>query len=127
MALAHDGLPVPTTPYLPRRLLDGSFDHITGRLGVSFILKAMNASGGRLNFLIKSETDFQQKLRDPAHAQVAFLAQQFTPNNGTFRAYASYLQGRPSSAALPSLRSVPRAVARQRFSRRPWAPGSGGA
>ncbi|MFF8430711.1 RimK family alpha-L-glutamate ligase [Streptomyces sp. NPDC016566] len=85
MVLAQDGLFVPTTLYLPRQLLHGSFAELADRLGLPFVLKAMNAQGGRLNFLIKSEIDFRHYVEDPAHANVAFLAQQFIPNNGTFR------------------------------------------
>ncbi|MFI1398202.1 RimK family alpha-L-glutamate ligase [Streptomyces sp. NPDC020681] len=85
MVLAQDGLPVPATFHLPRRLLNGSFADLAGRLGLPFVLKAMNASGGRLNFLIESEVDFLRHVEDPAHAKVDFLTQQFIPNNGTFR------------------------------------------
>ncbi|MFG2632130.1 RimK family alpha-L-glutamate ligase [Streptomyces sp. NPDC048473] len=86
MVLAQDDLPVPATLYLPRRLLNGSFVDLADRLGLPFILKAMNAAGGRLNYLIETEIDFLRYVEDPAHAKVAFLAQQFIPNNGTFRA-----------------------------------------
>ncbi|WP_307711244.1 RimK family alpha-L-glutamate ligase [Streptomyces sp. V4I23] len=85
MVLAQDGLPVPATFYLPRRLLRGSFAELADRLGLPFVLKAMNTSGGRLNFLIETEVDFLRYVEDAAYAQVAFLAQQFIPNNGTFR------------------------------------------
>ncbi|MFF7192053.1 RimK family alpha-L-glutamate ligase [Streptomyces sp. NPDC008222] len=85
MLLAQDELPVPATFYLPRRLLNGSFADLADRLGLPFILKAMNARGGRLNFLVKTEIDFLRYVEDPAHAKAAFLAQQFIPNNGTFR------------------------------------------
>ncbi|MET8537666.1 hypothetical protein ABZV67_39410 [Streptomyces sp. NPDC005065] len=85
MVLAQEGLPIPTTLYLPRRLLNGSFTDLADRLGLPFILKAMNAGGGRLNFLIETEIDFLRYVEDPVHAKIAFLAQQFIPNNGTFR------------------------------------------
>jgi glutathione synthase/RimK-type ligase-like ATP-grasp enzyme len=85
MVLAQEGLPVPTTVHLPRRMLNDSFADIAGRLGLPFVLKAMNASGGRLNFLIETEIDFLRYVENPALAKVAFLAQQFIPNNGTFR------------------------------------------
>jgi glutathione synthase/RimK-type ligase-like ATP-grasp enzyme len=85
MPLAHDGLPVPATVYLSRRVLGDSFVRVASQLGVPFVMKALNSGGGRLNFLIASEADFQQKLADPACAQVALLAQRFIPDNGTFR------------------------------------------
>lgn len=85
LMLAQDGLPVPVTLYLPRQVLDVSFAEVAGRLGTPFVLKAMNAGGGRLNFLIETEVDFLRCVQDPAHGGVGFLAQQFVPNNGTFR------------------------------------------
>ncbi|MGW2564313.1 ATP-grasp domain-containing protein [Streptomyces sp. NPDC001514] len=85
MVLAQDGLPVPATVHLPRRLLNDSFEDLANRLGLPFVLKAMNTGGGRLNFLIETEIDFLRYVEDPAHAKVAFLAQQFIPHNGTFR------------------------------------------
>jgi glutathione synthase/RimK-type ligase-like ATP-grasp enzyme len=88
MTLAQNGLPVPATVYLPRHLLDNSFGPVAGRLGVPFVLKAMHGSGGRLNFLVDTQAEFRRLTGDPAHARVAFLAQQFIPNNGTFRILA---------------------------------------
>ncbi|TVZ75519.1 RimK family alpha-L-glutamate ligase [Streptomyces sp. BK340] len=85
MVLAQHRLPVPATFYLPRKLLHGSFPQLADRLGLPFILKAMNGQGGRLNFLIKTEIDFLRYVEDPAHAKTALLAQKFIPNNGTFR------------------------------------------
>ncbi len=83
--LAQDGLPVPLTFYLPRRLLNDAFEDLAERLCLPFVLKAMNASGGRLNYLIHNEQEFLLHLLDPDQKAVAFLAQQFIPNNGTFR------------------------------------------
>lgn len=85
MMLAQNGLPVPTTLYLPHNRRGSSFDSIAVRLGVPFVLKTMHGSGGRLNFLVNTETDFHRLIGDPAHERVTFLAQQFIPNNGTFR------------------------------------------
>ncbi|MER7000938.1 hypothetical protein [Streptomyces sp. NPDC000410] len=85
MVLAQAGLPVPTTLHLPRRVLPKSFQHLAARLGLPFVLKAINASGGRLNFLIENEVHFLRHVLDPAHDTVGFLAQEFIPNNGTFR------------------------------------------
>ncbi|MGW3690122.1 ATP-grasp domain-containing protein [Streptomyces sp. NPDC005125] len=85
VAFAQGGLPVPTTLYLARRVLKDSFADLAGRLSLPFVLKAMNASGGRLNFLIESEIDFVRYVDDPSHTKVDFLAQRFIPNNGTFR------------------------------------------
>ncbi|MFI1398133.1 RimK family alpha-L-glutamate ligase [Streptomyces sp. NPDC020681] len=86
MVLAQDDLPVPNTFHLARPLLADSYADLADQLGLPFILKAVNGTGGRLNYLIETEVDFRRYLEDPAHAEVAFLAQQFIPNNGTFRA-----------------------------------------
>ena len=85
LRLAQDGVRVPVTVYLPRRLLDTSYEDLVHRLGVPFVLKAMNSSGGRLNYLICSERDFLLQILDPDQHRIGFLAQQFIPNNGTFR------------------------------------------
>lgn len=69
----------------PRRLLRGSFADPTDRPGLSFALKATNAGGGRLDFLIETEADFPRHVEDRAHTKAAFLAQRFVPHNGTFR------------------------------------------
>ncbi|MEU4173191.1 hypothetical protein AB0F46_40900 [Streptomyces sp. NPDC026665] len=86
MVLAQNDLPVPTTVHMSRMLLSNSFAEVADRLGMPFVLKAVNASGGRMNFLIETEVDFLRYVEDPALAEVAFLAQEFIPNNGTFRA-----------------------------------------
>lgn len=57
MLPAQHGLPVPATVSPPRRLLRGSFADPADRLGLPFVLKATNAGGGRLNFLIETEAD----------------------------------------------------------------------
>ncbi|MFJ5035714.1 RimK family alpha-L-glutamate ligase [Streptomyces sp. NPDC088560] len=85
MVLAQNALPVPATLHLSRRSLNRSFPQLADQLGLPFILKAMNARGGRLNFLIESELDFLRYTTDPDHVRTAFLAQQFIRNNGTFR------------------------------------------
>ncbi|MGW7368831.1 ATP-grasp domain-containing protein [Streptomyces sp. NPDC054841] len=85
MVLAQNGLPVPSSLYLPRHLLDRSFEDVAEGLGLPFVLKAMNGSGGRLNYLIETKVDFLRHVLDPAHAKVGFLAQRFIANNGVFR------------------------------------------
>jgi glutathione synthase/RimK-type ligase-like ATP-grasp enzyme len=79
------GLPVPTTTYLPRRLLEQSYPDLVDGLGLPFVLKSISASGGRFNFLVGNERDFVQLLQDPQHVNVHFLAQEFIPNDTTYR------------------------------------------
>ncbi|MEU2282522.1 hypothetical protein ABZ614_11415 [Streptomyces sp. NPDC013178] len=85
VVLAQHGLPVPATVHLSRATLRDSYPQLVRELGLPFVLKAVNASGGRLNFLIETEVDFLHRTEDPAHTRVPFLAQAFVPNNGTFR------------------------------------------
>jgi glutathione synthase/RimK-type ligase-like ATP-grasp enzyme len=85
MTLAQGDLPVPPTIYLSRKLLHDSLPEIADGLGMPFVVKAISASGGRLNFLIESEVDFLWCVENAEHQNTAFLAQQFIPNNGTFR------------------------------------------
>ncbi|WP_185932889.1 RimK family alpha-L-glutamate ligase [Streptomyces sp. WAC 01325] len=86
VVLAQNGLSVPDTIYLSRKYLPTSFVEVADRLGMPFVLKAMNGSGGRLNFLIETEVDYLRYVEDPEFAEISFLAQEFIPNNGTFRA-----------------------------------------
>jgi glutathione synthase/RimK-type ligase-like ATP-grasp enzyme len=82
---AQAGIPVPATTYLPARLLVDSYADLAHTLGLPFILKALSTSGGRLSFLIGNESDFVDRLHDPNHRNVLFLAQEFVPNNTTYR------------------------------------------
>ncbi|MFD4322572.1 RimK family alpha-L-glutamate ligase [Streptomyces sp. NPDC058548] len=83
--LAQSGLPVPCTEFLPRHVLLGSFKLLAARLGLPFVLKAINSNGGRLNHLVHDELQFLRILTYPAHVSVLFLGQRYVPNNGTFR------------------------------------------
>ncbi|MEW2426311.1 hypothetical protein AB0911_38365 [Streptomyces nigra] len=85
LKFSQNGLAVPATRYMSRKLIGTSFGRLADDLGLPFVMKAMNASGGRLNFLIESEVDFLHYIHDPLYSGVAFLVQQFVPNNGTFR------------------------------------------
>jgi glutathione synthase/RimK-type ligase-like ATP-grasp enzyme len=85
LRFAQAGLAVPKTAYLPRRLLVQSYPDMVDRLGLPFVLKSISASGGKFNYLVGNEPDFASILRDPDHCAVHFLAQEFIPNDTTFR------------------------------------------
>ncbi|MEU8530475.1 hypothetical protein AB0C77_33540 [Streptomyces sp. NPDC048629] len=85
LRLAQAGVPVPPTVLFPRRLLHGSYEELRERLGHPFVVKALNSSGGRLNYLVRSETEFQLPLLDPTQERTLFVAQSYVPHNGTFR------------------------------------------
>lgn len=82
---AQEGLPVPNTVYLPAHLLADSYVELAYRLGVPFVLRAMNAVGERRTRLIENQADFERCVREGGRTRAILLAQEFIPNNGTFR------------------------------------------
>lgn len=83
--LALPGVTVPETHHLPQSVLRDRYQKLVFRLGSPFVLKALTGSGGRFNYLVGGEEQFLSLVDDPDHARLAFLAQCFVPNNGTFR------------------------------------------
>lgn len=82
---AQAGLAVPKTVYLSTGALAESFLDLAQRLELPFILKALSASGGRYNFLVRTEREFRNHLYSQDHIRVCFLAQQFIANDSTYR------------------------------------------
>jgi glutathione synthase/RimK-type ligase-like ATP-grasp enzyme len=82
---AQAGLPVPDTFYSAPSALAESYSVLADWLDLPFVLKAMSASGGRYNFLVRSERELLRYLRDPDYVRVRFVAQQFIPNDTTLR------------------------------------------
>jgi len=103
--LAYAGLPVPATLYADSSWLTDSYDDIVQRFDRPFILKALSASGGRHNYLVSDEREFRQHLNEEASTHVHLLAQEFIPNDVTYRLL---VMGADVKLAL----------------RRSWAPGS---
>lgn len=93
--LANHGLAIPSTVYLPRRLLPDAYDDLAGRLDLPFVLKS--ATGGRSGrtVLVSDETAFARALRDGDHAR-GLLAQELVPPDGSY--VALVLGGRVSFA-----------------------------
>jgi glutathione synthase/RimK-type ligase-like ATP-grasp enzyme len=83
--LAQAGLPVPETFYSGPGTMLRSYPLLVQRLDEPFILKALVASGGRHNFLIRNESEFRRQLVGAADSPVRLLAQRFIPNDTTYR------------------------------------------
>jgi glutathione synthase/RimK-type ligase-like ATP-grasp enzyme len=82
--LAGRGLSVPSTIYLPPRLLADAYADLAQRLDLPFVLKTVIGGRGRWTHLIGSEDVFVQRLGDTGHARVGFLAQELVPPDGSY-------------------------------------------
>ena len=80
---AQAGIPVPTTRYLPPRLLAGAYYDLADQFGLPFILTALRGGTGRRNLLIRDEPSFDGLLR--AVGRAYFLAREFIPAGATYR------------------------------------------
>jgi hypothetical protein len=65
---AQAGLPVPATVYFAKDALAGSYSVIEKQLDLPFVLKALSASGGRYNYLVRYESEFRDHLENPDNA-----------------------------------------------------------
>ncbi|MFI1397917.1 RimK family alpha-L-glutamate ligase [Streptomyces sp. NPDC020681] len=81
--LANRGLSIPSTIYLPSRLLPGAFDDLAMQLDLPFVLKTVTGGGGGGTRLVGSEGVFTEALRDADHAR-GFLAQELVPPDGSY-------------------------------------------
>lgn len=82
--LANRGLSIPSTVYLPPRLLLGAYHDLAMRLDMPFVLKSVTGGrGGGRTSLVGSEEVFTEKLRDADHAR-GFLAQELVPPDGSY-------------------------------------------
>jgi len=71
--------------YLAPAALAESYPAVARRLDLPFVLKALSASGGRHNFLVRDQDDFHGYVKGREHAAVNLLAQRFIPNDSTHR------------------------------------------
>jgi len=81
--LANRGLSIPSTVYLPPRLLAGSYPDLAARLDLPFVLKSMTGSAGRMTSLVSNEDAFVERLRDTEHTR-GLLAQELVPPDGSY-------------------------------------------
>lgn len=80
--LANRGLSIPSTVYLPLRLLPGAYHDLATRLDLPFVLKTVTGGRGRTS-LVGSEGAFTEELRDTANVR-GFLAQELVPPDGSY-------------------------------------------
>lgn len=81
--LATAGLPIVDTIFMLSREFRESFGELEAKLGLPFIFKSIDGSGGDENFLIRNQTEFISALDTfPEHQ---FVAQPFIENNSDYR------------------------------------------
>ncbi|MFE7953290.1 RimK family alpha-L-glutamate ligase [Streptomyces sp. NPDC057426] len=62
----------------------GDFDEFAGRLGTPFVVKPLYGRDGALTRLVHDAPAWAEVLRAVGDDRLAFIAQRFVPNNGTF-------------------------------------------
>lgn len=74
-------LPIPKTIYVQDHKTLTSL--VTGNWKFPFVIKAINASKGKSNFLVLSESELQKILKD--HPNQRFMAEEYIPNDCDYR------------------------------------------
>ncbi|MFE7953614.1 RimK family alpha-L-glutamate ligase [Streptomyces sp. NPDC057426] len=80
--LANRGLSIPSTVYLPPRLLPGAYHDLAARLDLPFVMKPVTGGRGQTR-LVSSEGAFTEELQDTANVR-GFLAQELVPPDGSY-------------------------------------------
>ncbi|MBO8190312.1 hypothetical protein ITI46_01060 [Streptomyces oryzae] len=81
--LGNRGLSIPSTVYLPPRLLLGAYHDLAAQLDLPFVLKAVTGGRGGRTSLVSSEAAFIEKLRGADRTR-GFLAQELVPPDGSY-------------------------------------------
>lgn len=81
--LTRAGLRIPKSLFVAKKHLGVSFDLLVSTLGSPFVLKAIDAKGGDLNFLIDTQQKFDQSLEQSQGVEL--IAQAFVANQGDMR------------------------------------------
>lgn len=81
--LANRGLSIPSTVYLPPRLLPGAYHDLAMQLDLPFVLKTVTGGRRGRTSLVGSELAFTEELRDTDNAR-GFLAQELVPPDGSY-------------------------------------------
>lgn len=83
--LSQSGLPVPDSFFAPLACYR-EFSEIVKLVGSPFIMKSINGSGGRNNYLIRDPDDNKTVLESvPNSGGLRMIAQRWIPNNGDLR------------------------------------------
>lgn len=83
--LEGSGLHVPPTVYMLPSVLAGSFDAISGTLGLPFVLKDIHGNKGQHNYVVRDRRSFDEACAITATAGVHCVAQAFVPNDCDYR------------------------------------------
>lgn len=83
--LSDEGIAVPDTVFLyPSKLLE-SFEELSDKLGLPFVLKDIVGRKGDYNYLIEDEDQFKAACKAATAADVRLIAQKFIANDGDYR------------------------------------------
>jgi glutathione synthase/RimK-type ligase-like ATP-grasp enzyme len=82
--LANRGLFIPSTVYLPPRLLATAYPDLATRLDLPFVVKTVSGGKGRMTSLIGSEDTLIERLGEAEAAGVGLLAQELVPPDGSY-------------------------------------------
>ncbi|HEX5448347.1 MAG TPA: RimK/LysX family protein [Candidatus Saccharimonadales bacterium] len=85
VVLADESIRVPRSLYMSPSKMKDAYPYLVDYLGLPFVLKDVQGSKGRNNFLIKSQADFDTLYSNQATSGLSFIAQQFIPNDGDYR------------------------------------------
>ncbi len=83
MRLALGGIPIAKTVYLSPRHFVSDYESVAQKLGVPFIFKSTDGSGGKENYLVRSQADVEAALHE--YPDLHFVAQQFIENDSDLR------------------------------------------
>lgn len=81
--LSRAGLPLPRTLYLPQEHYVSNFPYIVANYGLPFIFKAVDGATGDDNYLVGSEAQLKQLVRQ--YPERHFIVQNFIQNDGDLR------------------------------------------
>jgi glutathione synthase/RimK-type ligase-like ATP-grasp enzyme len=79
-SFAHHGLPFPRSIYLSHGQLNSSYDLLRRQLGSPFVLKSIETSGGRHNFLVADEPAFVRVAGGTGDDSPKLIAQKYIYN-----------------------------------------------
>lgn len=81
--LSHAGIPIAKTLLLHPAHYVAQYDRVVERLGLPFIFKSTDGSGGDENYLINSQAELEAAIA--AHPSLHFVAQSFIANDSDLR------------------------------------------
>lgn len=83
--LCDNNLTVPNSVFMLPEPLSHSYDYLRDKLGLPFVLKDINGSKGKNNFLVENKTSFKAACQQAEQDEVRLIAQAFVHNDGDYR------------------------------------------